>query len=239
MNKKAVIICSGGMDSATLAYHYYSLGYTDMILVGFDYGQRHRKELESLGEIAASLTVEYKIVDLTVLKSLLHGSSLTSDDVTVPDGHYQEESMRVTVVPNRNAIMLSLAVGIAVAEGAEIVATGIHTGDHFIYPDCRPEFFNAITKAMILATEGHAVEGFDVRAPFLFMYKSDIAKLGTELGVPFELTWSCYKGGDIHCGSCGTCFERREAFEVAGIPDPTQYMARPHFDKPKGADDDV
>jgi 7-cyano-7-deazaguanine synthase len=228
---KAVIVCSGGMDSATLAWHYASKGY-DLHLVGFDYGQRHKKELQSLAKIADALGAKHEIVDMSVLRNHLRGSSLTSDDIAVPDGHYAEETMRITVVPNRNAIMLSIATGIAVAEGAELVATGIHTGDHFIYPDCRPSFFEPLNTAFKAATVGHAPENFRLEAPFINMLKSDIAQLGAELNVDYSITWSCYKGGDIHCGSCGTCFERREAFAVAGVKDPTEYEATPEYANP-------
>ena len=222
MTKKATLIVSGGMDSATLAYYFASQGY-DLHLVGFDYGQRHRKELQSLEAVAESLVASWEVVDLQALKKALAGAALTSDDVEVPDGHYTKETMRITVVPNRNAIMLAIATGIAVANGSNLVATGVHSGDHFIYPDCRPQFIDAINEAFILGTEGHAVDGFHVVAPFVNISKADIAKIGGELGVPFALTCSCYKGGDVHCGRCGTCVERIEAFRLAGVADPTDY----------------
>jgi 7-cyano-7-deazaguanine synthase len=220
---KATLIVSGGMDSATLAYKYKSEGYK-LHLVGFNYGQRHKKELDSLALIAESLNADFEIIDLSHLKEALAGAALTSDDVAVPDGHYTKETMRITVVPNRNAIMLAIATGIAVANGSEVVATGVHSGDHFIYPDCRPDFIEAINKAFIIGTEGHAKDGFELQAPFVHISKADIAKLGAELGVPYEKTWSCYKGGDIHCGRCGTCVERIEAFRLAGVVDPTEYV---------------
>jgi len=220
MKMKAVLIASGGMDSATLAWHYSQTHEVE--LVGFDYGQRHRKELESLSLIAGELNAHHRIVSLPG-KELLHGSALTSDMVEVPDGHYAQETMKATVVPNRNAIMLSIATGIAVAEGAEIVATGVHAGDHFIYPDCRPAFFNPFATAMKAANEGFTVDGFRLEAPFIDWSKADIAAHGFTLGVKYELTWSCYKGGEIHCGRCGTCVERAEAFHLAGVPDPTVY----------------
>ena len=220
--KKATLIVSGGMDSATLAYRYKHLGYK-LELVGFDYGQRHVKELQSLAAIAEQLNADFQIVDLSNLKTALAGAALTSDDVAVPDGHYTKETMRITVVPNRNAIMLAIATGIAVANGSNLVATGVHSGDHFIYPDCRPQFIDAINEAFILGTEGHSTDAFHVEAPFVNISKADIAKLGNELGVPYELTWSCYKGGEIHCGRCGTCVERIEAFRLAGVTDPTDY----------------
>lgn len=220
---KATLIVSGGMDSATLAYYYKKEGYDSLHLVGFNYGQRHVKELEALEKIANDLGATWEIVDLTQLKSSIASSSLTSDTINVPDGHYAEETMRITVVPNRNAIMLSIATGIAVANGSNIVATGVHSGDHFIYPDCRPAFIEAIDKAFQLGTQGHSKDGFHVEAPFVNILKADIAKIGHSINVPYELTWSCYKGGEKHCGRCGTCVERIEAFIDAGVEDPTQY----------------
>lgn len=221
---KAVCIASGGMDSATLAWHYHAQGY-DLLLVGFDYGQRHRKELEHLARIANRLEAQSRIVHLPI-KDLLHGSALTSDDIEVPDGHYAQDTMRATVVPNRNAIMLSIATGIAVAEGADVVATGVHSGDHFIYPDCRPGFFNPFAQAMQAGNDGFTVDGFRLEAPFIEMSKADIAAHGSRLGVDYGITWSCYKGGDIHCGRCGTCVERIEAFLDARVEDPTEYADR-------------
>jgi 7-cyano-7-deazaguanine synthase len=220
--KKAVIVASGGMDSATLAYYYASKGYK-LTLVGFNYGQRHKKELDYLKLIGERLDAEVKVVDLSNLASALHGSSLTSSDVEVPDGHYAEETMRATVVPNRNAIMLSIATGIAVAEGASIVATGVHAGDHYIYPDCRPAFIDALSIAFKVGTDGHAPDDFALVAPFVEISKADIAALGRDLNVDYSLTWSCYKGGDYHCGRCGTCVERVEAFLESGQEDPTIY----------------
>jgi len=219
---KATLVVSGGMDSATLAYHYFKLGY-QLHLVGFDYGQRHVKELLAMQNLAGVLQATHEIVNLQELKSSIASSSLTSDAINVPDGHYAEETMRITVVPNRNAIMLAISTGIAVANGSEVVATGVHAGDHFIYPDCRPQFIDAINTAFQLGTEGHAKDNFRVEAPFVNITKADIASLGHEYGVPYQLTWSCYKGGDLHCGRCGTCVERIEAFIDAGVADPTIY----------------
>lgn len=223
---KAVIIASGGMDSATASWYYHTLGY-DLHLVGFNYGQRHAKELDYLKKQAETLGAELTIVEMAFMKELLKGSSLTSDDVAVPDGHYQEETMRITVVPNRNAIMLSIATGIAVAEKADLVATGIHGGDHFIYPDCRPDFFIPFAEAMKRANDGHSAENFHLEAPFIGWDKAQIAEYGVSLNLPYELTWSCYKGGEIHCGLCGTCYERQEAFMLAEVTDPTIYADRP------------
>ncbi len=221
---KAVIVASGGMDSATLAWHYASKGF-DVSLVGFDYGQRHSKELEALESIASKLGGISRVITLDLSKHL-HGSALTSESVEVPDGHYAMETMKATVVPNRNAIMLAIAAGVAVADKAEVVATGVHAGDHFIYPDCRPEFFVPFAEAIKNANKGFAVEGFRLEAPFITWSKADIAKHGSEIGVDYAITWSCYKGEEIHCGRCGTCVERIEAFILAGVQDPTQYADR-------------
>ena len=223
---RAVVVASGGMDSGTLAWHYHTLGY-DLHLVGFNYGQRHSKELDFLFNQANRLGADVTIMDMRWLKDHLRGSSLTSDEIVVPDGRYDEESMKITVVPNRNAIMISLAVGLAVAEKCEVVATGIHAGDHFIYPDCRPAFFEPFSQAMIAGNAGFAVDNFRVEAPFIEMTKTEIAKYGGQMGVDYSLTWSCYKGGTIHCGTCGTCYERQEAFLESGVKDPTEYRARP------------
>jgi len=221
---KATLIVSGGMDSSTLAYYYDDLGY-DLHLVGFNYGQRHKKELEAVEKIARNLNATHELIDLSVIKQSIATSALTNDDIDVPEGHYTAENMAQTVVPNRNAIMLSIATGIAVANGSEVVATGVHAGDHAIYPDCREEFIESISESFQLGTEGHSDERFRVEAPFVRMMKDEIAEVGYQLNVPYEITWSCYKGGDLHCGRCGTCVERVEAFILAMVPDPTEYEA--------------
>ena|SRR5436305_10708302 len=218
---KAVAIVSGGLDSVTLAYLLHAQGY-DLHLLSFDYGQRHKKELAFAKLCAQRLNAEFHVIDLSDLGKLLKGSALT-DDIPVPDGHYAAPTMAVTVVPNRNAIMLSIAYGIAVTENAEVVAIGAHGGDHFIYPDCRPSFVAAFDAMQRQATEGFRHEKLRLEAPFIHMGKHDIVKVGTDLQVPYADTWSCYKGGEKHCGQCGTCYERREAFELASVPDPTAY----------------
>ncbi|WP_445505365.1 7-cyano-7-deazaguanine synthase QueC [Microvirga sp. G4-2] len=216
---KTLVICSGGLDSVTLA-HKVAAERTLTRLVSFDYGQRHRKELDSARACAARLGVPHDIVDISAVGRLLTGSALTSGE-PVPEGHYAEDTMRITVVPNRNAIMLAIAFGVAAAKQADAVAAAVHGGDHFIYPDCRPDFIEAFE-----AMQRHALEGLaDIAlyTPFVRLSKADIVREGARLGVPFAETWSCYQGGDVHCGRCGTCVERREAFHLAGVDDPTPY----------------
>lgn len=222
--RTAVTVLSGGMDSTTLAHLLADEGWR-LRLLSFDYGQRHSRELASAGRVAALLGAPHDIVDLRSVGALLNGSALTDRAVEVPDGHYTDESMRSTVVPNRNAIFASVAIGVAVAAGAEAVALGIHAGDHAIYPDCRPEFVAALERLAKVANEDFIAEKFAVLTPLVHSSKADIVRRGAELGVPFAETWSCYRGGELHCGRCGTCVERREAFELAGLPDPTEYEA--------------
>ena len=217
-----VAVVSGGLDSAVLAHHLRADGW-HLRLVSFDYGQRHRVELDHASAIAAGLDAPHDVVDLRSVGALLSGSALTDDDVAVPDGHYTEESMKATVVANRNAIFAMVATGVAVAEGAGAVGLGIHAGDHAIYPDCRPPFVAAAEHLAKVANEGFVTEAFQLLAPFIAWSKAEIVRRGAELEVPFAGTWSCYKGGAVHCGTCGTCVERIEAFELAGVADPTDY----------------
>jgi 7-cyano-7-deazaguanine synthase len=229
---KSLALFSGGLDSTVLLTELKTGGYLgDRVhALSVYYGQRHVKELEAAALICGEMGVPHDVADLTAIRHLLSGSALTDDSVPVPDGHYAEESMRATVVPNRNAIMLSVAAGVAVAQGAAVVATAVHTGDHFIYPDCRPAFISAISQATRFATEGFG--DVSIQAPFIHKSKADIVRLGAEIDAPMADTWSCYKGGAIHCGACGTCFERREAFKLAGVADPTEYAATPDFAAP-------
>lgn len=224
VSEHVVLILSGGLDSTVLGY-WLRAGGTELTMLSFDYGQRHRCELEFARRTAAKLTGPHHVIDLSALSGVLAGSSLTDAAVEVPDGHYTDESMRVTVVPHRNAIMLDVAVAQAVVVKASAVAFGAHAGDRPIYPDCRPAFLDAYRRMVLLANEGFLAPRFTVLAPFLGLSKADIVRIGADLDVPFADTWSCYKGGIRHCGRCGTCVERREAFEVAGVRDPTEYEA--------------
>lgn len=224
MNKPlAVLSFSGGLDSTTLAAHYAREGY-GLLLLSFDYGQRHRSaELNAARKVAEHLGAEHHVVDLTSVTPLLSGSALTDPTVDVPDGHYAEESMRATVVPNRNAIMANIAVGAASARGADLVGLGVHAGDHAVYPDCRPEFVDALDALTAVALAGFHTP--KIATPFVAWSKTEIASYAQRIGAPVHLSWSCYKGGEVHCGTCGTCVERKEAFADALVPDPTQYAA--------------
>jgi 7-cyano-7-deazaguanine synthase len=217
---KTIVLLSGGMDSAALLYQCVAQdGKDEVAALGVSYGQRHHCELKAAWGIANRIGVRYTIVPLDGLGALL-SSALTTASVSVPEGHYEAENMKSTVVPMRNAIFLSVACGYAWSLGAKRVVTAVHAGDHAIYPDCRPEFVGAFNAMARRAMQGFAE--VEVEAPFAYMTKTEIAKTGHKLGVPWELTWSCYKGLERHCGVCGTCVERREA--LASVGDPTEYM---------------
>jgi 7-cyano-7-deazaguanine synthase len=217
--QKIVCLFSGGADSATLITYYKKAGY-DVYALGVNYGQKHNKELIFASNFCSISNIKYKIIDLTSLKELLSASVLTSDK-PVPEEHYTHENQKQTVVPNRNMILLSIATGYAVTIGAKYIAFAAHANDFAIYPDCRPSFVNAFGEALTHALFEESK--INVIAPFVHMTKGEIIKLGTELGVPYENTWSCYNGRDKACGKCGTCQERLEAFAFAGIKDPLKY----------------
>lgn len=217
---KALLICSGGFDSVTLAYRLaaeQSLG----ALLTFDYGQRHKKEIDAARLCAERLGVPHLVMDIGHIGRQLSGSALT-DDIDVPHGHYSEENMKLTVVPNRNAIMLTIAFGVAAARGLDTVALAVHGGDHFIYPDCRPDFIRLFGEMQARALDG--VAEVALFAPYVDSDKTEIARDAARFAVPVADTWSCYEGGDIHCGRCGTCVERIEAMTLAGVVDPTPYQ---------------
>lgn len=219
---KVVAVVSGGMDSVTLAYKLKAAG-EELHLLSFDYGQKHVKELAFARMAADRLRAKHSLANLTSLKPILRGSALTDASLDVPEGHYTEPSMRSTVVPNRNAILLSVAFALAVSDHADAVAIGVHAGDHPIYPDCRPEFIESFEFMERVATKGFAAKDLRLLAPFIDLRKHDIAAIGDSLAVPWLETWSCYVGRERHCGRCGTCVERREAFRLAKIVDPTPY----------------
>lgn len=204
---KTILIYSGGMDSTTLLYKLLS-ERDEVFCLSFDYGQRHKKELKAAQKICRRLQVPHEIVDITSLKNLMKGSALTSN-IAVPEGHYKDKTMRLTVVPNRNMIFLSLAITAAVSMKFQRVALAVHAGDHAIYPDCRPEFI----KKMRAVSKVANYEVVEIHAPFLYMTKRAIAKLGKKLCVPHKDTWTCYKGLKNPCFKCGACVEREEALE--------------------------
>lgn len=216
---KTIVVCSGGLDSVVLA-HKTAAEEELLALLSFDYGQRHKKELVCAADCAERLGVPHLLLDISSLGRLLSGSALT-DQVAVPEGHYAEATMKSTVVPNRNVVMLAMAFAVGAARGAEAIAAAVHGGDHFIYPDCRPEFATAFQEMEDLALAG--VARLTLRTPFVHASKADIVTVGARLAVPFEKTWSCYQGGERHCGRCGTCVERLEAFALAEVADPTSY----------------
>ena len=219
---KAVVIASGGVDSSTLLYKTVKEDYETYVLT-FIYGQKHTREIESAKKICEGLNVHHKVIGLSVLKDLLSGSALTDSGVEVPEvpetaEHY--ETLKTTIVPNRNSIFLSIAIGYAVSIKANYIFFGAHHSDRGVYPDCRREFVEAFEHAERLANDNLLLV---IAAPFVNMTKSEIVKLGVELGVPYKETWSCYKGGRIHCGVCSSCRERKRAFQEAAILDPTEY----------------
>ena len=218
----AISIVSGGLDSVVMAHLLREEGH-ELHLVSFDYGQRHKKELEFSRLCAIRLDAVHNVIDLTGVGAVLGGSALTDDSIAVPHGHYAAPSMAITIVPNRNAIFLSVAYGVAVAQNAQLVATAVHAGDHFIYPDCRPDFINSLDAMQRVAVEGCGDPNLKLHAPFVGISKSEIVRIGARLNVSFEETWSCYEGLEVHCGQCGTCVERKEAFDLAGVVDPTEY----------------
>lgn len=220
---KVVAVISGGLDSVVMAHQLVERG-SEVTALSFNYGQRHHRELDAAQRATEVLQISHRIVDVSALGLVLTGSALTDVSIDVPDGSYNDESLRSTVVPNRNAIFLSIATGVAVVVGAEAVAIAVHSGDHALYPDCRPEFIAAFEHQARIANSGFIHPDFHVDAPFLSMTKGSIVRLGAEYGVDFAATWSCYQGAELHCGTCATCLERREAFVSAEVTDPTPYM---------------
>lgn len=203
---KTVLVYSGGMDSTTLLYQLLNAG-DEVRAVSFNYGQRHKKELLCAAKICKKLNVPHVTIDVRSINKLMLGSALTSKNIKVPHGHYEDATMRSTVVPNRNMVFISLATAYAVSLKFDRIALAVHAGDHAIYPDCRPDFIKKVDAVTRIAN----YESIKVYAPFMNKSKTDIARIGRKLGVPFEETWTCYQGGVKPCGKCGSCVERAEA----------------------------
>lgn len=213
-----VVLCSGGMDSVTALYQARTEHHVAAV-VSFDYGAKHNhRELPFAAEHAALVGARHETITLDFVNRLF-ASDLLKSGGEIPEGHYEADNMKQTVVPFRNAIMLSIACGFAESVGAGGLVIAAHGGDHAIYPDCREDFMRAFGDAMRLGTYA----GIQLLRPFIAHTKAQIAAEGARLGVDFARTWSCYKGGAVHCGKCGTCVERREAFAEAGLVDPTRY----------------
>lgn len=215
--KDALIVVSGGMDSTTMLYEYAD---RIALAVTFNYGSNHNaREIECARYNCARLGIELVEIAMPFIGRLFDSSLLSGADA-IPDGNYDDENMRSTVVPFRNGIMLAVAAGLAESRGLRHLMMANHGGDHAIYPDCRPGFVDAMSKAIAEGTYA----GITIEAPYTNITKTDIARRGAALGVDYAHTYSCYKGGERHCGRCGTCSERREAFAEAGVPDPTDYI---------------
>jgi 7-cyano-7-deazaguanine synthase len=216
---KVLVVLSGGMDS-TAALAWAKKEHEVIGAVNFQYGSKHNgQEHFAVNSIAKFYDVPLTQIDLDFINRYFK-SDLLKTGGDIPEGHYADESMKRTVVPFRNGIMLAVAAGLAESMGADGILLGNHAGDHAIYPDCRAEFIDHMSEAIHSGTYAK----IQVLSPFCFIDKAAIAKIGHELKVPFHLTWTCYKGGENHCGKCGSCVERREAFQLAGVPDPTEYQ---------------
>lgn len=223
---KVCVLLSGGMDSVTVFYEALQ-AHEVVACLSFDYGSKHNaKEIPFAKLHAERHGIPHHVVELDFMNKLFKSDLLKSGG-NIPEGHYAEDSMKQTVVPFRNGIMLAVATGFAESIEAEGVMIAAHSGDHAIYPDCRDTFMQAMGDAM---QSGTYID-LELLRPYVNMDKAAIAMRGNELGVNFSETWSCYKGGDIHCGVCGTCVERREAFLLAGISDPTTYEQTPELPK--------
>lgn len=217
---KTVVVLSGGLDSSVLLAKI-KREFGDVEALTFDYGSKHNdREFVSAQAICAHYGVPLKRITLGFIPESFK-SDLLKTGGDIPEGHYADESMKSTVVPFRNGIMLAIAAGYAESIGAKQVALGNHFGDHAIYPDCRADFARAMAQAITAGT----YEQIQLLSPFCNITKTQIVTIGKELSVPMELTWSCYKGLEKHCGKCGTCVERIEAFREAGVADPTEYLA--------------
>lgn len=221
MPANPILILSGGLDSTVLLWKLKP----NVTCLTFDYGQRHGKEIFQAGLLCAQAGAKWKLVDLSTLSGFLSKGSLSGPDPT-PEGHYTQSNMASTIVPNRNMIMLSIAVGHAISVGAAEVYYAAHAGDHAIYPDCREDFVRCFEVACF---EGNGPGAPQIIAPFIHMSKANIVLRGLNLNVPFEKTWSCYRGEALACGRCGTCVERLEAFSLNNATDPLPYADREYW----------
>lgn len=218
MTEKVIVSFSGGMDSTTLLSKAVA-SKKEVRAVGFCYGSKHNKyENEAAKKVAEHYGIHFRLIDLTSIMENF-ASALMKSGPQIPEGHYEEKSMSLTVVPGRNLIFISILSGIAWSEGAQEVLLGIHSGDHLVYPDCRPKFFEAANWAVQYGTD----ERVSLRAPYLHMNKTSIIAEGMKLKTPYSLTRTCYKDQEIACGKCGSCNERREAFQNNNIIDPIRY----------------
>jgi len=218
---KLLLLLSGGLDSVTLLYE--TARHHELVMaLSFDYGSKHNhQELPMAAHHCTKLNIPHVIIPLSFMSDYFKSDLLKSGG-TIPEGHYEAETMQQTVVPFRNGIMLSIAAGLAESHGADGVAIAAHAGDHVIYRDCREAFFTSMASALSEGTDG----AIQLLRPFVTMHKSEIVQCGSALGIDYAKTWSCYKGETIHCGRCGTCVERQEAFLLAEISDPTLYQKK-------------
>lgn len=223
---KSLVVLSGGMDSATaLTLAVKTFGREKVSAVSFNYGSKHNtKENQCAQLLSSHYGISHKLVHLPFINDLFK-SDLLKTGGEIPEGHYAEENMKKTVVPFRNGIMLAIATGYAESIDSEQVIIGNHSGDHAVYPDCREDFMTPFGRAI----EKGTWKGIHLYRPFEHKTKGQIAAMGIEMGTPYEMTWSCYKGGEVHCGRCGTCVERLESFDQAGVKDPVAYSDRTYY----------
>lgn len=228
MSNEAVVLLSGGLDSSTVLAYALSKGYSAHAL-SFDYGQKHRKELESGKKIAEYYGIDRKVMKVDM--RAIGGSALTADNIDVPERQVTDisEDIPITYVPARNTIFLSVAAAYAETLDSNVIFIGANAIDYSGYPDCRPDYFNAMEKALSLGTKLGIERGIEIRVPLQYLSKGEIVKLGEKLKVPYELTWSCYNGGDKACGKCDSCQLRLKGFMEAGYTDPIRYAEYPDF----------
>ncbi|RUR55684.1 7-cyano-7-deazaguanine synthase QueC [Vreelandella populi] len=215
-----VVIYSGGMDSYTVLHRAIREGL-NVHALSFNYGQRHARELDVATQVCQQLAIPHQVVDIRAIHGLIDNSALTNSDKAMPNGDYADDNLRSTVVPNRNMILLSLAIAKAVNIGAGRVDYGAHGGDHVLYPDCRPEFVEAMNQVAGIAN----FEPVTLHAPYLKATKAEILRDGLSMGLDYQHTWTCYEGRELACGTCGSCRERLDAFATNNAVDPLAYAS--------------